>query len=397
MMALNSNAFLDRLSFQKPQISLARPTAGRMWLVNICALMAVLQSSLGDSFSSLIVALSATVAAVLTEFLILHGVERTRILKDGSAVASALILTLLLPNRISPLYAAAGAVFAMAVIKHSFGGLGSNWLNPAAGGWLFIRFSWPVPFRAALEGSPLSLLAESLARGVSNPEGSPLGILKIDAARLFAAATPLDGTLRTFFNSTVFSFSGAELPGGYMDLFVSRFPGIIADRGILALLVGTIIITASQVNRSWIPAVYLAFFGILVRYAGALPYGGNLWNGDVLFALCSGGTLVAAFFLAADPATGAKSNMGILFAAAAGGVMAFFCRYYGAEPYGAIFVALFVNAMLPLLRIFESRSFYERRGRIRTMGPLNTDSGTRSQGIKVSQFGFPQGEDSRRQ
>jgi len=355
-----SSAFAEKFQLQKPQINLARPTATRMWLVSFCAFMVVLQSSLNNSFSSLLIALCAAGAAVLTEFLILYKSGRTRALKDGSAVASALILTLLLPDRINPVYAVAASVFAMAVIKHSFGGLGSNWLNPAAGGWLFVRFSWPASFSGALEASPLSLLAESLSRGVANPEGSPLGILKIDAASLFATASPLDNTLRSFLNDTVFSLAGVELSGGYIDLFASRLPGIIADQGVFALLVGTIIITASRVNRSWIPAVFLAVFGVLVRFAGALPYGGELWNGDVLFALCSGGTLVAAFFLAADPATGAKSNRGMLLAAAAGGALAFFFRFYGAEPYGAFFAVIFVNAMLPLVRVFESRILYER-------------------------------------
>jgi len=360
-MADTTNTFIERLQFQKPQINLARSTAARMWLVSLCVFMAIVQSSLSDSFSSLIVAASAVSAAVLTEFLILYKGGKTGALRDGSAVASALILTLLLPNKIFPVYAAAGAIFAIAVVKHSFGGLGSNWLNPAAGGWLFVRFSWPVPFNLALEGSPLSLLTESLNRGVTNPEGSPLGILKIDASGLFAAASHLDGTLRSFLNNTIFSFAGAELPGGYMDLFTLRFPGIIADRGILALLMGTIIITASQVNRSWIPAVYLLVFSVLVRYAGALPYGGVHGNGDVLFALCSGGTLVSAFFLAADPATGAKSNGGIFLAAAAGGVLAFLFRFYGAQPYGAFFAVVLINAALPVMRILENRRLYAKR------------------------------------
>ena len=360
-MAVNSNMLVDKLLFQKPQISLARPTAYRMWLVNICAFMAVIQSSLSDSFSSLLVAMSAVLAAVITEFLICYRSGKASVLKDGSAVASALVLVLFLPNQISPAYAAIGAVFAMAVIKHSFGGLGSNWLNPAAGGWLFIRFSWPAAFSRALENSPLALLEESLNRGVSNPEGSPLGILKIDAAGFFAAASPLDGTLRSFFNNTIFSFTGSELPGGYLDLLSSRLPGIIADRGCLALLAGTIIITAFQVNRSWIPVIFLAVYGILVRFAGALFYGGSLWNGDVFFALCSGGTLAAAFFLAADPATGAKSNAGMFFAAAAGGITAFLFRYSSGEAYGAVYAVLFINAILPLIRVFESRRLYEKR------------------------------------
>ena len=360
-MAENTSILLERRLSQQPQINLARSTSGRMWLVSICAFMVVIQSSLTDSFSSMLVAASAVAAAVLTEFLIVYKSGRTNVLKDGSAVASALILTLLLPNRIFPVYAAAGAVFAMAVVKHSFGGLGSNWLNPAAGGWLFVRFSWPGVFKAALEGSPLSLLSESLGRGVINLQGSPLGILRIDAADLFMASGPLDGTVRSIFNETIFSFLKIELPPGYLDLFASRFPGIIADRGVLLLLVGTIIITSYQVNRAWIPAVFLAVFGVLVRYAGALPYGGDLWNGDVLFALSSGGALAAAFFLAADPATGAKSNGGILLAAVAAGGIAFLFRYFGAEPYGMVYAMLFINAALPLIRIVENRALYERR------------------------------------
>jgi electron transport complex protein RnfD len=253
-----------------------------------------------------------------------------------------------------------GAAFAIAVVKHSFGGLGSNWLNPAVGGWLFIRFSWPSAFSAALEASPLSLLAGSLSRGFPGSQGSPMGILKIDSG-LFAAPSAIDTLVRSFFNTSVFSVTGAELPGGYIDLFFSRPPGIIADRGGLVLLLGTIIITASQVSRAWIPALWLAVFGFLVRMAGALPYGGGWWKGDLLFALCSGGTLAAAFLLAADPATGAKSNWGILLAALAGGGIAFLFRYQGNAPYGAVFAAALVNALLPLVRKFESRRFYEKR------------------------------------
>jgi electron transport complex protein RnfD len=334
------NYIAESLIFSKPQINLARSATERMWLVSLCALMAVLQSSLSDSYSSLLVALSAVFAAVFTEFIILHKSGRIKALKDGSAVACALILSLLLPNRISPFYAAAGAVFSIAVIKHSFGGLGSNWVNPAAGGWLFIRLSWSASFKAALEGSPFLAFGESF------------GVI----------ATPIDSALRSFFNGTIFSLAGAELPAGYFDLFAYRYPGIIADRAVFALLLGTIVLSAFQVSRSWIPAVYLAVFGIFVRAAGALPYGGTVGNGDVLFAFCSGGSLAAAFFLSADPATGAKSKQGILLATAAGGGLAFIFRYPGAEPYGAVFAALAINALLPLVRIIENRNLYEKQG-----------------------------------
>jgi len=359
-MAEITTALLERRQSQQPQINLTISTSKRMWLVSICAFMVVIQSSLTDEFSSLFVAASAVAAAVLTELLIARKTGNNNMLKDGSAVASALILALLLPNRIFPVYAAAGSVFAMAVIKHSFGGLGSNWLNPAAGGWLFIRFSWPEAFKAALEGSPLSILGESMGRGITNLQGSPIGILKIDAADYYASLTPLEGTARSILNETVFSFLRIELPSGYLDLFASRFPGIIADRGGLMLLVGTIIIIAYQANRAWIPAVFLAAYCFLFRYAGALPFGGGLWNGDILFALCTGGTLVAAFFLAADPATGAKSNRGIILVAVLAGVISFLFRCLGFEPYGAVYAMLFINAALPLIRIAENLVLYAK-------------------------------------
>jgi electron transport complex protein RnfD len=341
-MAENYRGTFDKNRFDTPLINLVRSTAGRMWLVNLCAAMAVIQSSFGDSGSSLFIALSAVAAAVLTEFLILHKSGKAMAIKDGSAVATALILSLLLPNRIPISYAALGAVFAVAVVKHSFGGLGSNWLNPAAGGWLFIRLSWPSIFNHALQGSPLEFSG-------------------MEAVHT-SMATPLDGSVKTFLNNTIFSLIRVELPEGYIDLFASPFPGIIADRGVFALLLGTIITIACRVNRSWIPAIYLFVFGSLTAFAGALPYGGGFWKGDIITALCTGGTLVAAFFLAADPATGAKSNGYIALAAVAGGVMAFLFRFLGAEPYGVVFSAVLVNAILPLIRILEKCKLYEKRG-----------------------------------
>ena len=349
MMIEKNFILLDKYGSFKPQINLARSTASRMWLVNLCAFMAVFQSSLTDSYSSLLVALCAVSAAVLTEFLILGRNAGKRALMDGSAVASALILTLLLPNRIAPFYAAAGSCFAMAIIKHSFGGLGSNWLNPAAGGWLFIRFSWPAAFTKALSGSPISNL----------PDGINVAFSDINA--VLASPSQMDGILASFLNRTILSLTDVELPAGYMDLFASRFPGIIADRGVFALLIGTLIITASAVNRSWIPALYLAVFGILVRFLGGLPYGAEIWGGDVLFSLCTGGTLVAAFFLAADPATGAKSKRGVLLTTLIAGAMAFFFRYFGNEPYGIVLTAVFINAILPIIRVLESSRLYRKQ------------------------------------
>jgi electron transport complex protein RnfD len=352
----------DGSLYQKPQVNLSRSTTGRMWLVSLCAGLAIIQSSLSDSFISLVLAFFVLFSAVLTEFFVLFRTHRQEELKDGSAVASALILCLILPNQIPPLYAVIGAVFAMAVVKHSFGGLGANWVNPALGGWLFIRLSWPHAFENALEGSLFSLLNAGLGDGLIAARGSPLGILKMSApSGFFAAGSAVDNMLRGFLNNRVFSLTGAELPSAYIDLFISPLPGIITDRGLGALLLGTLIIAASQVNRVRIPLVYLGVYGLLIRLFGALPYGGAPGEGDILFGFFSGGTLAAAFLLAADPVTGPKSNWGVLLVSVLAGLCTYMFRYLGGEPYGAFFAVLLMNILVPLVRDCESRVFYTKR------------------------------------
>ena len=233
-----------------PLVHFSSSTSVRMWLLSFCALKMILQSSLYDSFYSLILALTVTVTALLTEFFILYFKNgKTSQLKDGSVVVTALVFTLLLPNRMPLSFAVFGIIFSIGIIKHCFGGLGSNWLNPAAGGWLFVRLSWPGVFNNALNNSTFYLSEEIVSDGFMS-------------------------NIFSFLNSTVLTFFRAEIPLSYANLFMSSEPGIIADRGILALLVGTILITAFRINRSLIPAVWLTTFGFFTFMTGALPYGG---------------------------------------------------------------------------------------------------------------------------
>ena len=211
---------MSELFRQKPQINISCPSTARMWLVCGCAFLCVLQSAFSDGGRSLVAAFTALFAAVLTELILTWRQNGTKKIRDGSAAATAMILAMLLPNQIHPVYVFFGAAFAIAVVKYSFGGLGANWLNPALGGWLFIRFSWPSAF--------------AQTEGVSN------SIFQMPSLEISA----LDQSVTDFLNSTVFSFTGAQLPSGYIDLLFNNGHGIITDRGIFALLIGTVIITA---------------------------------------------------------------------------------------------------------------------------------------------------------
>ena len=316
------------------QVNIARPTATRMWLVFCCALLAVVQSAIGDSGVSLAVALTAFVAAIMAELLMTSTVHGLKKIKDGSAAASAMVLTLLLPNQIHPVYAALGAAFAMVVVKHSFGGLGSNWMNPALGGWLFIRFSWPQAFTKALDG-----MADS-------------------APQLGSAGDQIIGN---FLNKYIFRFLGAELPPGYVDIFSLQSPGIIADRAVLALVISVAVIAAFEISRSWLSLLYLAVFGFLIRMAGGGGTEGAVsgwWTGDIIFTFFSGGALVTAFSLIVDPSSGAKSIPGNIIVVVLAAVLSLVFRVFASVFYGCFFAVALVNALTPFLCKLERRLLF---------------------------------------
>jgi electron transport complex protein RnfD len=317
---------------QQPQINRARPSAFRMWLVSLCAFLTILQSSLSDSFSSLFVALAAVSAAELVEFLLYYRTDKAGMPKDGSAIASALIFTRLLPNTIHPLYAALAMIFAIVVVKYSFGGLGANWLNPALSAWLFVRFNWSAAFDKALEGSPAAFPDNALV-----------------------------GRIHDALNSSVFHTFNAELPMSYAELFMPLGNGIIIDRGLLVFLVGSIIISAWQVNRAWVSLMYLSVYGLLVRLYGAMPQGGALGNGDLFTGLFSGGTMIAAVLLVSDTATGPKSTAGYMMTATLSACFTWLFRYVGGELYGAMCAVALINVCVPVIRLMETRWLYSAK------------------------------------
>jgi len=320
----------------KPQINISYPSSGRMWLICICAFLCVLQSALFDGGKSFVIAVTALLTAVLLEFLITWRKHGGAKIKDGSAAATAMILSIILPNQIHPVYVFFGTAFAIIVVKYTFGGLGSNWLNPALGGWLFIRFSWPVSFANAIPEIP------SISEMVMAPDVSPL-----------------DSSITEFFNNSVFSIAGVQLPSGYINLLFNSSESTITDRGLFALLIGTIIITAIGINRGWVPLIFLTVYGFLIRFAGDVS--GLYWNGDLLYGIFSGGTIAAAFILAAEPASGAKLKPGILFTVILGAVLSWFFRYKCMEYFGCFIALALINCITPVIRLIEEKIFFPRK------------------------------------
>ena len=252
-----------------------------------------------------------------------------------------MILTALLPNEIHPAYVVLGTAAAIAVIKYSFGGLGANWLNPALGGWLFIRFSWPEAFLSAIEKGSTSISEINISSNLS------VVVNSVTAALYYS----------------VFSFAGVDLPAGYIELLFKNNSGIVADRGLFFLLIGTVVVTATGINRGWIPPVFLLVYGFLVRLAGDTS--GLLWNGDIIYGFFSGGTILAAFILAAEPASSARTNTGVIFTVVSGAFLSWVFRYRFMEFSGCFIALAMMNCFSPLIRLIEEKIILSLKNRVK--------------------------------
>jgi electron transport complex protein RnfD len=348
-------SFRDLPLYNRPLLNLSRSSAERLLLVSISALLAITQSALSDAGSTLFIALAALLAATVAELGINYLKSKPGI-HNYSVFVSALIITLLLPNTINPVIAAVAVVFAITVVKETFGGFGSNWLNPALGGWLFVRLCWPEAFLQAGESSPFTFISQMMSEAPSGAgENNPIAILNSNG---FGAGN--GDMVTSFLQKNIFSFINIELPSNYFDFFINPGTGMIADRGVFGLLLGSMLLIAARVNRFILSVVYLVIYLLLVHLAGALPFAGPPGSGDMLFCLLSGGTLVAAFLLAADPVTGPKSAPGKVFSLMCAALLSFFFRYIKAEISGAIIAIACINTLTPLIRKIEERIFYEK-------------------------------------
>jgi len=119
-----------------------------MWSKIVILLILSLTSVAVFGLGVLALLLVSVLAAVLTEAGIQKLTNQELTIQDGDAVLIGLIIALLLPPDIKLWIPVVGAFFAVALVKHAFGGLGSTLFNPAIAAWVFMNMSW-----GALTGS----------------------------------------------------------------------------------------------------------------------------------------------------------------------------------------------------------------------------------------------------
>ena len=268
--------------------------------------------------------LVCVVSAVGTEAILQKLMRRKVSAFDGSAALTGLLLALNLPVMAPGMLwlPFVGAAFAIAIVKQAFGGIGSNFLNPALAARAFLTVSWP----AAMTTWTMPVDAVSVA--------TPLGALK---------------------------YGGAEL-SPYLDMAIGNIGGTIGETSAIALVIGGLYLLIRRVIDWRIPGVYIATVALFTFIAG--PEG--LFSGDALYHILGGGLMIGAIYMATDYSSAPMSNTGKIIFALGCGILTSVIRLWGGYPEGVSWSILLMNLVVPLLdKAFKPRLFGSARKRLK--------------------------------
>ncbi len=253
-------------------------------------------------------------STVLTELVFCLISKKKRSIGDLSAVVTGLLLAFCLPVAAPLWMPVLGGVFAIAVVKMPFGGLGKNFLNPALAAKAFLLISFPSVFK--------DFVSPATARGLS-----PFAIsvkAKLAPSILAAVEDGVDS------NTMV-------------DMFYGNMAGCIGEVSKLCIIMGLIYLLIRKVVSWQIPVAYLATFFLLVF---AFPRGMDEAANFATASLLCGSVAFASVFIATDPVTSPISSTGkLIFGVLCGGLTVFF-RYFGSTDEGAVFAILIANTFV---------------------------------------------------
>ena len=243
--------------------------------------------------------------------------KRENTIGDFSAVLTGLLLALNLPAGLPLWMAALGSVFAIAICKQVFGGLGMNSFNPALAARAFLLISFTGPMTTWLK---------------------PFWWRTPDAV---TTATPL-ATMKPMFEAvpTASATPSVDALPALQDLLVGNMPGCIGEVSAIALLIGAAYLLIRKVISWHIP---VAFIGTVWIYS--LISGGAPAHVQVL----TGGVIIGAFFMATDYVTSPITSKGKIIFGVSCGILCMLIRQFGSYPEGCSFAILVMNAFVPLI------------------------------------------------
>lgn len=281
-------------------------------------------------------------------------------LTDNSAILTGWLMAASLPPWAPWWTGVLGAIFAIALAKHAFGGIGQNLFNPAMVGRTVLLVSFPVVMTAWVAPHPLfSVGAPSLSDAIAITFGGQLP----DAV---SAATALGHVKTELTRGIPVTESMAQAPD-LMDMATGYRAGSLGETSALLILLGGLFLLYKRIISWHIPvAVMGTLFVMGTIFHGVDP----ARYGSGAFHLLSGATLLGAFFIATDYVTSPVSKQGQLLFGIGIGMLAWLIRTYAGYPEGMAFAVLLMNALTPIIdQYIRPRVF----GRSRKGEPLSLE------------------------
>jgi len=247
------------------------------------------------------------ISALLAEFLFQKVSGKPVTAGDYSAAITGVLLAFNLPPDVPYWLPVLGSFFAIVVVKQLFGGLGSNFINPALAARAFLLASFPVHMTNWRLPDTVTG-ATYLAQIKQNPA--------------FAPQT-----------------------SDYISLLFGKIGGCIGEVSAAAILIGGIFLLIRKIINWRIPVLYIAsfaVFGIIFDRTGSFAP-------NILFEILSGGLLLGAFFMATDYATSPVTHAGKIIMGIGCGFLTAVIRIHGGYPEGVSYAIIIMNIFVPLI------------------------------------------------
>ena len=347
-----------------PQVSGPNDTGRLMlWVVAACS-PAALISTWFFGIGLLLNVLQAALYASLAEAAVarLRGLPPALLLKDYSALVTAVLLGMALPPGLAWWLVLLGTAFAILVAKHAFGGLGQNPFNPAMCGYALLLLSFPLDMTAwHLPVSP------SPNQDPLNPL-SPAG-LWISLKLAFPVLVPA-GTLESFIDGMAMATPLIEQKmAGHSALLAAMENGSnwfarpaetgweLVNRGFLA---GGLLLLVRRIISWHIPVAVIGTVALMsvLFYS---EYSVNVVGSPYLHLLGSA-TMMGAFFIATDPASAAGTPLGKILYGVVIGIAIYAIRVWGSYLDSVAFAVLLGNFCAPLIDRLTPPRYYGRSG-----------------------------------
>ena len=285
-------------------------TSGKIMLwVAIALLPASAFGVYNFGMHALLMLISTTAAAVLTEYIYEKLMHKKITINDYSAAVTGLLLGLNMPPTAPLWMGALGSVFGILIVKQLFGGLGQNFMNPALGARCFLLISFT------------GQMTRFIYDGETGP--TPLAYIK-------------EGSMDKI-NS--------------MNMLIGKIPGTIGETSVIAVVIGAMILILLGIIDLRIPGSYILTFAIFCGIFGKFTAAGvGFFDPYYITAqLCGGGLMLGAWFMATDYVTSPITKKGQILYGMLMGILTGLFRLFGGSAEGVSYAIIISNLTVPLI------------------------------------------------